>query len=369
MLPGQYNVSDEEYNRIVTQHVTELWTNYGPMTEIWIDSPLQTPQHTETNTTTDPYTYTDFVELMERLQPNAAGTPRRNPREWCGTESGHPSRDVGPGPIWQTGTGSHGDPTAMQWVDKFCDPQLFQQPSLWFWEPHQPIRALTDLIPIYHDIVGRGMIMELAVAITREGVIAAEHATVYQQLGDWVRTCYGQPVVEAALAAARVVAASSPPQHDIVRLVLPPGSEFDRIMISEDISFGQRIRNYTVSIIIEDTNLLSSSSSTSTIVLVSNGTSVGRKRIHVFPKIYSTIASTIQEEEERQQQYQHLSESSKISTTVTVLMNITKSIATPQLKLLGLYGPCFPRRNDENNNDKDIIILSKTRTTSTISTT
>ena len=175
--------------------------------------------------------------------------------------------------------------------------------------------------------------------------------------------------MEAALAAARVVAASSPPQHDIVRLVLPPGSEFDRIMISEDISFGQRIRNYTVSIIIEDTNLLSSSSSTSTIVLVSNGTSVGRKRIHVFPKIYSTIASTIQEEEERQQQYQHLSESSKISTTVTVLMNITKSIATPQIKLLGLYGPCFPRRNDENNNDKDIIILSKTRTTSTISTT
>ena len=180
MLPGQYNVSDEEYNRIVTQHVTELWTNYGPMTEIWIDSPLQTP-HPENNNTTDPYKYTDFVELMERLQPNAAGTPRRNPREWCGTESGHPSRDVGPGPIWQTGTGYHGNSTATQWVDKFCDPQLFQQPSLWFWEPHQPIRALTDLIPIYHDIVGRGMIMELAVAITREGVIAAEHATVYQR--------------------------------------------------------------------------------------------------------------------------------------------------------------------------------------------
>lgn len=39
--PGQANITQEQYNDIVTQHLTELWTNYGELTEIWF-----APSHT-----------------------------------------------------------------------------------------------------------------------------------------------------------------------------------------------------------------------------------------------------------------------------------------------------------------------------------
>ena len=114
VLPNQHNVSDSQYKDIVTQQVTELWTEYGNLTEIWVDSPLG-----------------GFGDLMVKLQPQAVGTPA-NPTGWCGTESGHPSHDVGGGPIWNTGGGFHGAPNGTQWIPKFCDPQLFQE-HVWFW--------------------------------------------------------------------------------------------------------------------------------------------------------------------------------------------------------------------------------------------
>ena len=34
VLPGQHNFTDEQYKEIVKTQVTELWTNYGNLTEI-----------------------------------------------------------------------------------------------------------------------------------------------------------------------------------------------------------------------------------------------------------------------------------------------------------------------------------------------
>ena len=31
------NVTQEQYNAVVTTQLTELWTNYGPLVEIWFD--------------------------------------------------------------------------------------------------------------------------------------------------------------------------------------------------------------------------------------------------------------------------------------------------------------------------------------------
>ena len=53
--------------------------------------------------------------------------------------------------------GFFGDPNATNYLPKFCDPQLFQE-HVWFWEPNLAVRTLAELIPIYHDIVGRNMV-------------------------------------------------------------------------------------------------------------------------------------------------------------------------------------------------------------------
>ena len=118
--------------------------------------------------------------MMHELQSQAVGTPWTD-TFWCGTESGHPSADMGPSDIWSTTNSSemidwntetakncgenqlcyHGSPNGDVWLPKFCDPQLFTQTSQWFWSPDLEIRTLADMLPIYQDIVGRGMTMEL----------------------------------------------------------------------------------------------------------------------------------------------------------------------------------------------------------------
>ena len=105
------------------------------------------------------------------------GTPA-NAVGWCGTEGGHPSAAVGPGDVWSTGGGFHGDPNASNFEPKFCDPQLFKA-HVWFWEPNLAVRTLAELIPIYHDIVGRGMVMEIAFSIDRDGLVQDTHAAMH----------------------------------------------------------------------------------------------------------------------------------------------------------------------------------------------
>ena len=292
ILKNQHNVTDEEYHKIVKAHVNELWTNYGDLAEIWIDSKLQ-----------------GFGDLLNSLQPLAGGSPS-NPRQWCGTESGFPSRDVGPGPIWQTGDGFFGNSSSPHWVDKFCDPQLFRD-HIWFYEPNRTVKSLEEMIPIYHDIVGRGMVMELAFAINREGLVEASHERVYRQLGKWVEKCYGTPILSK--------------QHTIgdrvIRVAVPDSSpiSFDRIVLQEDVGVGQRIRNYTIDLVCDDTNGVQTIIST----LVSNGTSVGRKKIHLL-------------------EYEDGVHHSLEKANRSVVLTITEDIGPPHLSMFGLYQPCYP---------------------------
>ncbi len=288
VLEHQHNVTNKEYHSIVKTHLAELWTKYGDLAEIWIDSKLQ-----------------GFGDMMDELQPLAGGTPS-NPRQWCGTESGFPSRDVGPGSIWQTGNGYFGNSSSLRWVDKFCDPQLFRD-HIWFYEPGREVKSLKEMILIYHDIVGRGMIMELAFAINREGLVEESHAKMYKQLGEWAKNCYGTPMMSKQNIFGERTITLQLPSH---------GSEsFDRIVLQEDVAVGQRIRNYTIHLVQADVNGDESIITT----LVSNGTSVGRKRIHLLQKFY-----------------QHQ------DTNLTVVLKITADIGPPNLSLFGLYKPCYP---------------------------
>ncbi len=287
ILQHQHNVTDEEYHAIVQTQVQELWTNYGDLAEVWIDSRLD-----------------GFGDLLDKLQPLAGGTPS-NPRQWCGTESGYPSRDVGPGSIWQTGEGFFGDPNSTKWVDKFCDPQLFED-HIWFYEPDREVKTLKELIHIYHDIVGRGMIMELAFAINRDGLVEASHEKVYKELGAWVEKCYGRAVLSKQDTNG----------NRVIELRLPEDepASFDRIVLQEDIAMGQRIRNYTIDFVYLHGE---------TIPLVTNGTSVGRKRIHVMgPDVVAAMQTG--------------------GRSRSVILTITDDIAPPHLKIFGLYEECYP---------------------------
>jgi hypothetical protein len=109
--------------------VTELWTNYGDLFEIWFDGGYQADIGA------------NLTHLLNTLQPSAAvfGGSGISPSalRWVGTESGMPQ-----GALWSTGCGSNnGDPASSQWCPATCDTTL-QNGDHWFYTPGDGIRSL-----------------------------------------------------------------------------------------------------------------------------------------------------------------------------------------------------------------------------------
>lgn len=57
----QVNVTDDEYNALVFQHLTNLWSQFGNLTEIWFDHGYSGAQKDA------------LQQLLRKFQPNAAG--------------------------------------------------------------------------------------------------------------------------------------------------------------------------------------------------------------------------------------------------------------------------------------------------------
>lgn len=180
-------------------------------------------------------------------------------------------------------------------MPKFCDPQLYRE-HVWFWEPSLHVRNLSEMIPIYHDIVGRGMVMELAFSINRDGLLDESHVKAYRQLGDWVQQCYGAPL---AFASGK--------GYEFNLFSLREGQMVDRFQIQEDIVVGQRVRNYTIE---------HSSPSDNRWVPLVTASAIGRKRIHLLPR------------------------SIRVSSSMILRLRIENAIAEPSIKQFSAFAPC-----------------------------
>lgn len=302
ILPGQHNLTTEQYMNTVSAQATELWSNYGYQTEIWLDS-------------ADTLNATMFG-----LQPDAAALQQTE--RWCGTESGHPSESPGPGPwggdIWSLdfGTGSNwGFPNGTRWVPKMCDPQLFQE-HVWFWESGLHVRTLEMMIPIYHDICGRGMTMELDFAIDRRGLVPESHAVVYSQIGRWVQACYGSPL------------AMTQGQGNEFVISVRAGEVFDRFQLKENTLLGQRVRRYTIESS-QPTNATRGGSVSAPPPTqkqwhhIVSGQAIGTKRIILLP------------------------EAVKATADLQLRLRIEDAVAVPILRLFAVFQPCYPNNSTE----------------------
>jgi len=235
----------------VLAQVKELWTGYGPLFEIWFDGGY----HHEIKE--------KLSELLEHTQPHAlvfgGYGVAKNPVRWIGTEAGK-----APYPNWSTsshGKSGGGDADGLYWVPGESDTTL-QENDVWFYVKGHPIRSLRELQNVYHGTVGRNSNLLLDMAPTPEGVLDDAAVARYREFGDWVRGCYG-PGKEAN--------ATGPVKGSTVEMSLN-GATIDRVVLREDQSAGELVRNYTL-------QLLSSGGWQH----VSSGTSVGNKRIDLFP--------------------------------------------------------------------------------------
>lgn len=255
LLPNQLNVTSEEYEKIVYAQVTELWSNYGELAEIWFDGGT--------------FNYSEGLQaLLTKLQPNAVTFqgPKGYPNviRWVGTELGD-----APYPCWSTANNSdaYGGGSIFPnsiWAPAESDTTIMNE-DRWFWSPDYytfGIKNVSTLFAQYEATVGRNTNFLLNLNPDPFGVLPPEDIIEYQKLGAAITQCYVKNLIAEVSGNASLT----------LSITFPPGkTQFNRIVISEDQTYGQRIRAYEIESI--DENRFHN---------IANGTSVGNKRIEIF---------------------------------------------------------------------------------------
>jgi alpha-L-fucosidase len=240
--------------------LTELWSNYGDLVEVWFDGGALPPERGGA----------DVVRLHRELQPNAmvfqgpASTIR-----WIGNEdgvAGYPCWATVPS-IRETEAGGpfrqHGDPNGTIWLPGECDVPL--PGHNWDWRPDQPtdIDPLPALMAIHEKSVGRNCNLLLNVAPNAEGFVPEASLRHYAAFGRELGRRYGQPLAETSGSGTEI------------ELRLPSPARIDRAILMEEIAHGERIRRY----------VLEGENGPSRWGPLCEGESVGHKRIHSFEPV------------------------------------------------------------------------------------
>ena len=260
LLPGQANVTQQGYEDLSIALMTELWTEFGDLEEIWLDGgcgDLCNRVNALEKTTT----------AANAVAFNGGGGTSENPVRWCGTEGGSP-----PGwpTIWSTttcgwcpdgsGSGSPPNSTNAAWYPSGVDVTL-QAGDRWFYTPGDSLNSLATLASFYHKSVGANGHLEIDFAVSRTGELDPLHSAAYAEFGAWIAACYGgTPVASLFLA----------PGTDSLTLQTPPGVLVDRVVMKEDLTGGQMVVSYLVEVEV--------GGSWSTF---SSGVTIGSKRIDV----------------------------------------------------------------------------------------
>lgn len=201
----KFNVDD--YNEYYLNQLFELLTEYGPISEIWLDGAHPKTKGGQT------YNYNAWRELIRTLAPKANIFGREDLR-WCGNEGGH-TRDS----EWNV-VPYMANPDTLTWYsDMMADPlggreQLYEgkylhyQPAEtdvsirdgWFWRDniHQQTRTADNVFDIYERSVGGNAILLLNLPPDNQGRFPEKDLKILEETGRRIRETYGIDLLEGA---------------------------------------------------------------------------------------------------------------------------------------------------------------------------
>ena len=267
-----------EYVRACERMLTELWSRYGELSEIWFDGGALPPEKGGP----------DLVPILKKHQPHAVvfQGPARSIR-WIGNEEG-----VANYPCWATVSGDGdvngpGDPNGDKWLAGECDVPL--PGHEWFWSPKQKadIQPLQALMDKYYKSVGHNCNLLLNATPDKTGLIPEANLKHYLAFGAEIRRRFGTALAETK------------GNGDLIELKLRRPTTLNHVILMEEIAHGERIRRYE----------LEGLTAGNIWKPLASGTAVGHKRIQQFA-----------------------------STEVTeVRLRITESVAAPRIRRLAVF--------------------------------
>ena len=229
-----------------------MLTRYGKITEVWFDGSC-------------------VIDVSDILKQHAADAvifqgPQATIR-WPGTESGRL-----PYPAWnsltsqdlKTGvaTAAHGNPDGDAWAPLEADTTLYNHNWFWSADNEKKRKSLDELMDIYYKSAGRGGVLLLNSTPNTNGLIPDGDLKLYEAFGREIERRFSRPVAEVKRPARRPRRAGSCRSPPVI----------NHVVIMEDYREGERIREYVVEGF-RDGQWRE----------LSKGTSVGRKKIDLFP--------------------------------------------------------------------------------------
>lgn len=269
--PGKVVSGDPEeqkrYNEIVEMQLTELWSEYGDLFEVWFDGGVLPPEKGGF----------DVLGLLREYQPGAIAFQGpfgfENNIRWVGNEEG-----VAPYPCWSGADsttsasglieikGLNGNPEGLFWCPGESDFPLRLNSSFqggWFWHKDQDdqMRTLEELFDKYCKSVGRNTNMLLGIVIDDRGLVPEADVNRMKEFGELIGKKFSNPLGTT----------EGQGNNFIIRFESPRTLAY--VVIMEDIAKGERIREYKLSGLENDTWQL-----------LGTGSCVGHKRIETVRK-------------------------------------------------------------------------------------
>ncbi|MFE0189147.1 alpha-L-fucosidase [Streptomyces sp. NPDC058989] len=276
-----FRVRADDYDAYYLNQVYELFTQYGPLDELWLDG---ANPWTDSGIT-QKYQVAQWFRLIHRLSPDTVVFAGPQGARWVGNESGvarETEWSVTPSAAdpWTVMAGGlpHDStdpdigsrarllaPTTryLQWYPAEADVSL--RPG-WFHHPGERPKTPAQLVDLYERSVGRNATLLLNVPPAKDGRIAAEDVASLTAFGTAVRETYGRDLRAAG----------------------PGPWTFDRIGLAEDIRHGQRVERFAVR-----------ARTGGTWTTLARGTTIGHRRILALPRPVTADAVRVVVEEAR----------------------------------------------------------------------
>ena len=179
-----------------------------------------------------------------------------------------------------------GDPDGDFWLPNECDTVI--RDHFWFWNTYSEdrLKSLDHLMDIYYKSVGYSSVLLLNVAPDRSGRMPEADVKRAAEFGDEINRRFGNSI------------AHTKGESDNIELELDKPTIIDHVITMEEIRNGERVREYVIEGLVGDNWQR-----------IAEGTAIGHKKIDRFKPV----------------------------KTSSVRLRVTKSVATPIIRMLAVY--------------------------------
>ncbi|KAI3450616.1 hypothetical protein Pfo_007281 [Paulownia fortunei] len=287
-----------EYNEYYLGQMTELLTRYGEIREVWLDGAKgEGEKYME-------YFFDDWFSLIHQLQPGAVIFSDAGPDiRWVGDETGvagttcwslfnRSAAKIGDTDREYSG---EGDPFGHDWVPAECDVSI--RPG-WFWHASEVPKSAITLLHLYYKSVGRNCLLLLNVPPNSSGLISQEDIQVLQEFSEIRSSIFSHNLAQGASISASSTRGNPTESRYGSQNILEEGIysywapdealsdwilfldfqeviTFNVLLVQEPIQMGQRIIEFHLDFLNVEGEW----------EVVTSGTTVGYKRLLLFPSV------------------------------------------------------------------------------------